>query len=139
MEGPRSRRRGTRLFEWSPVFAGQWPYCERPLVPRVMAPEPAVANPRDTSGGGRDRPRADLRPARLFTAPDVRGRGVARALIEAVTGWARARDCGRVYWNTHESNSTARHGACTTGWPRTAASSGTRSSCRVSVRPAGPA
>ena len=44
----------------------------------------------------------------LFTAPDVRGRGVARTLIEAVTDWARARGCGRVYWNTHESNTTAR-------------------------------
>lgn len=44
----------------------------------------------------------------LFTAPDVRGRGVGRALIEAVTDWARERDCSRVYWNTHESNSTAR-------------------------------
>ncbi|TMR14304.1 GNAT family N-acetyltransferase [Nonomuraea turkmeniaca] len=44
----------------------------------------------------------------LFTAPDVRGEGVGRALIEAVTGWARERGCSRVYWNTHESNSTAR-------------------------------
>ncbi|RVX38062.1 acetyltransferase (GNAT) family protein [Nonomuraea polychroma] len=44
----------------------------------------------------------------LFTVPDVRGRGVARALIEAVTGWAREGGCSRVYWNTHESNSTAR-------------------------------
>ncbi|MDP4509410.1 GNAT family N-acetyltransferase [Nonomuraea turcica] len=44
----------------------------------------------------------------LFTARDVRGRGVGRALIEAVTGWARERGCSRVYWNTHESNSTAR-------------------------------
>ncbi|MFI7706910.1 GNAT family N-acetyltransferase [Nonomuraea sp. NPDC049480] len=44
----------------------------------------------------------------LFTAPDVRGGGVGRALIEAVAGWARERGCVRVYWNTHESNSTAR-------------------------------
>ncbi|MGI5282927.1 GNAT family N-acetyltransferase [Nonomuraea polychroma] len=44
----------------------------------------------------------------LFTASDARGRGVAKALIEAVTGWARERGCSRVYWNTHESNSTAR-------------------------------
>jgi len=44
----------------------------------------------------------------LFTAPDVRGRGVARALIGAVTDWARAHGCGRVYWHTHESNATAR-------------------------------
>ena len=44
----------------------------------------------------------------LFTAPAARGRGVGRALIEAVTDWARARNCGRVYWATHESNATAR-------------------------------
>ncbi|MFF4232513.1 GNAT family N-acetyltransferase [Streptomyces sp. NPDC001820] len=45
----------------------------------------------------------------LFTAPDVRGKGAARALIAAVSDWAQARGCCRVYWNTHESNSTARH------------------------------
>ncbi|MFI6926202.1 GNAT family N-acetyltransferase [Nonomuraea spiralis] len=44
----------------------------------------------------------------LFTASDVRGRGVGRMLIEAVADWARDRGCSRVYWNTHESNSTAR-------------------------------
>ncbi|MET9272748.1 GNAT family N-acetyltransferase [Kribbella sp. NPDC003557] len=44
----------------------------------------------------------------LFTAPEARGRGVARALIDAVTDWARERACGRVYWSTHESNATAR-------------------------------
>ena len=44
----------------------------------------------------------------LFTAPEARGRGVARALIESVTEWARERNCGRVYWSTHESNATAR-------------------------------
>ncbi|RJL20796.1 GNAT family N-acetyltransferase [Bailinhaonella thermotolerans] len=44
----------------------------------------------------------------LFTAPEARGRGVARALITAVTERARERGCSRVYWNTHESNATAR-------------------------------
>jgi GNAT superfamily N-acetyltransferase len=44
----------------------------------------------------------------LFTAPQARGRGVGRALIAAVTDWARAQQCGRVYWATHESNATAR-------------------------------
>ena len=44
----------------------------------------------------------------LFTAPDARGRGVARALIEAVADWARTRDCCRVYWMTHHTNATAR-------------------------------
>ncbi|KJS58643.1 GNAT family N-acetyltransferase [Streptomyces rubellomurinus] len=44
----------------------------------------------------------------LFTAPETRGQGVGRALIEAVADWARARDCSRVYWITHETNETAR-------------------------------
>ncbi|MFF1612884.1 GNAT family N-acetyltransferase [Amycolatopsis sp. NPDC058278] len=44
----------------------------------------------------------------LFTDAGARGRGVGRALIEAVAGWARARGCVRVYWHTHTSNVTAR-------------------------------
>ena len=44
----------------------------------------------------------------LFTASDVRGKGVARALIEAVADWARERKCPRVYWQTQDSNATAR-------------------------------
>ncbi|HWA89552.1 MAG TPA: GNAT family N-acetyltransferase [Rhizomicrobium sp.] len=41
----------------------------------------------------------------LFVAPDVRGGGAGRALIEAI--YARA-GASRVYWLTHESNATAR-------------------------------
>ena len=44
----------------------------------------------------------------LFTAPDTRGRGVARALIAEVGDWARAQGCARLYWHTHETNETAR-------------------------------
>jgi GNAT superfamily N-acetyltransferase len=44
----------------------------------------------------------------LFTSPDARGQGAGGALIAAVTDWARERGCARVYWNTHESNATAR-------------------------------
>jgi GNAT superfamily N-acetyltransferase len=44
----------------------------------------------------------------LFTAPEARGQGAARALIAAVTDWARAQGCRRVYWSTQESNVTAR-------------------------------
>jgi GNAT superfamily N-acetyltransferase len=44
----------------------------------------------------------------LFTAPEARGKGVARALIAAVTEWGRAQGCSRVYWSTHETNATAR-------------------------------
>ena len=44
----------------------------------------------------------------LFTAPELRGRGVGRALIEGV--YARARDAGasRVYWQTRENNVAGR-------------------------------
>ena len=44
----------------------------------------------------------------LFTAPEARGRGVARALIAAATEWARAQRCSRIYWSTQETNATAR-------------------------------
>jgi GNAT superfamily N-acetyltransferase len=44
----------------------------------------------------------------LFTAPEARGRGVGRALINAVGDWAAEHGYGRVYWHTHETNATAR-------------------------------
>jgi GNAT superfamily N-acetyltransferase len=44
----------------------------------------------------------------LFVAPTARKRGVARALIEAVYDLADERGCERVYWLTHETNTTAR-------------------------------
>ncbi|GAM98798.1 histone acetyltransferase HPA2 [alpha proteobacterium U9-1i] len=40
----------------------------------------------------------------LFVAPETRGLGVGRALIEAVYARADAHRCSRVYWLTHESN-----------------------------------
>jgi GNAT superfamily N-acetyltransferase len=44
----------------------------------------------------------------LFVAEPARGRGLGRALIEAVYGDARAAGASRVYWLTHETNATAR-------------------------------
>jgi GNAT superfamily N-acetyltransferase len=44
----------------------------------------------------------------LFTEQALRGRGIARALIAAVADWARAQGCGRIYWQTHHTNATAR-------------------------------
>ncbi|MBO1113535.1 GNAT family N-acetyltransferase [Bordetella petrii] len=44
----------------------------------------------------------------LYTLPAARGRGVGRALIEAVYQQAQAAHCGRVYWQTQEGNATAR-------------------------------
>lgn len=43
----------------------------------------------------------------LFTAELARGRGIGRALIEAVYERARAAGSPRVYWQTHETNATA--------------------------------
>lgn len=44
----------------------------------------------------------------LFTAPEARGKGVGRALIEAVYAAADARGADQVYWLTQDSNATAR-------------------------------
>ena len=43
----------------------------------------------------------------LFTAPDVRGQGVGRALIEHVYARAAGLGAGKVHWLTHESNAQA--------------------------------
>jgi GNAT superfamily N-acetyltransferase len=43
----------------------------------------------------------------LFTSVAARGHGIGRALIEAVYDRARSASCGRVYWQTHETNSEA--------------------------------
>jgi len=44
----------------------------------------------------------------LFTLPSERGRGVGRALIEAVYERAKAAGSKRVYWHTHETNAAGR-------------------------------
>jgi GNAT superfamily N-acetyltransferase len=44
----------------------------------------------------------------LFTAEAARGKGVGGALIEAVYKAAAAAGASRVYWNTQETNATAR-------------------------------
>lgn len=44
----------------------------------------------------------------LFVDSQVRGQGVARALIDAVGSVARSRGAVRLYWLTHQDNATAR-------------------------------
>lgn len=44
----------------------------------------------------------------LFVAPEARGKGAGRALIEAIYRAADTRGATRVYWVTEENNATAR-------------------------------
>jgi GNAT superfamily N-acetyltransferase len=44
----------------------------------------------------------------LYVAPEARGRGAGRALIEAVYDAAKKVGASRVHWLTQESNATAR-------------------------------
>lgn len=44
----------------------------------------------------------------LFVTPGTRGTGAGRALIEHVAEWARECGSSKVYWLTHETNTTAR-------------------------------
>ncbi len=44
----------------------------------------------------------------LFVSPNCRSKGIGKQLIEAVYAEAENKECAKVYWLTHESNSTAR-------------------------------
>jgi GNAT superfamily N-acetyltransferase len=44
----------------------------------------------------------------LYVSPGERGAGVGRALIGAVAAAAKTAGAANVYWNTHETNATAR-------------------------------
>ncbi|HEX5129260.1 MAG TPA: GNAT family N-acetyltransferase [Usitatibacter sp.] len=44
----------------------------------------------------------------LFTAQELRGKGIGRKLIEAVYEAAREAGCTRVYWHTQTTNSAGR-------------------------------
>ncbi len=43
----------------------------------------------------------------LFTAAQLRGQGIGGALIERVYEEARRAGSSRIYWHTHETNTTA--------------------------------
>jgi len=44
----------------------------------------------------------------LFTAPEARGQGIGKALIQYVYDQARVAGSTRVYWQTHENNPARR-------------------------------
>jgi GNAT superfamily N-acetyltransferase len=52
-------------------------------------------------------PRSNCYLQDLFTKESARGQGVGRTLIEEVYRRAEQAGCGRVYWQTQETNATA--------------------------------
>ncbi len=79
-------------------------------------PVPGRVGARPGEGGGRapyvvHRPTTAIEPVcylqDLFTDETARGKGVGKALINAVYEQARRAGSRRVYWQTHETNRTA--------------------------------
>ena len=44
----------------------------------------------------------------LYVNPEIRGKGIGRALINAVKAEAELRGCSRLYWDTDRTNEAAR-------------------------------
>jgi len=57
----------------------------------------------------------------MWVAPDARGAGVGRALVEAVAGWARGRGCERLVLRVTEANEPARRFYAACGFAETGA------------------
>ena len=120
--------RATDREQWSPLWAGYLDFYETNLPPeitdttfaRLLDPaEPMfalVAENRDTLLGlvhcvihrGTWATRDLCYLEDLFVSDAARGKGVGRALIEAVYARADAQAWDRVYWLTHETNANAR-------------------------------
>jgi GNAT superfamily N-acetyltransferase len=71
-------------------------------IPEVSASEPAGM------AGGYQEARGVVELISMFVRPQARGRGVGEALVDAVTGWARARDASSVHLWVTETNKHAR-------------------------------
>jgi GNAT superfamily N-acetyltransferase len=66
------------------------------------------------TGAEYDEERGQAHVYAMWVAPDARGAGVGRRLVDAVAGWATHRGCTRLVLNVTETNETARafYGAC---------------------------
>lgn len=114
---------------WTPLWTGYLAYYETTLAPeiydaqwaRLMSDDPASMQGLLAEQGGHAIGLAHFHfhihgwkltdicyLQDLFTAPDVRGTGAGRALIEAVYAAADARGVPDVYWTTQHFNTTAR-------------------------------
>lgn len=129
MSGPFHVRSVTRadFARWKPLWEGYNRFYEREIAPEITqmtwarffdAYEPMHSQVAEQDGKlvGMvnylyHRNTAMLAPVcylqDLFTDATTRGKGVGRALIEAVYADAKAAGSPRVYWMTHETNLTA--------------------------------
>ena len=76
-------------------------------IPEVSPPEASTVEPAGMAGGYQEVPGV-VELISMFVRPQARGRGVGAALIDAVIGWARARDASSVHLWVTETNSSAR-------------------------------
>jgi GNAT superfamily N-acetyltransferase len=118
----------TDFDQWQPLWAGYNLFYGRPALPAEITqmtwsrffdayePVHALVAEKDSRLVGLvhylfHRSTIQIQPTcylqDLFTDESVRGKGVGRALIEAVYERARIAGSPRVYWQTHESNATA--------------------------------
>jgi GNAT superfamily N-acetyltransferase len=118
----------TDFDQWLPLWQGYNLYYGRPALPEEITnttwsrfftandPIHAIVAEKDGQLLGLvhylfHRSTIQIKPmcylADLFTNEAARGKGIGRALIEAVYERAKDAGCPRVYWHTHETNLTA--------------------------------
>jgi len=69
-------------------------------------PEVSASEPAGMAGGYQEAP-GIVELISMFVRPQARGRGVGEALVDAVIGWARARDAASVHLWVTETNKPA--------------------------------
>jgi GNAT superfamily N-acetyltransferase len=77
------------------------------FLPGISGPGLAPAEPAGMAGGYRKEPGV-VELISMFVRPQARGHGVGEALIDAVIGWALARDAASVHLWVTEANAPAR-------------------------------
>jgi ribosomal protein S18 acetylase RimI-like enzyme len=91
---------------WRDWAAGRW-RGGAALAFAVRDPRGAVVG--TATGAGYEAEQGVGHLYAMWVAPEARGAGVGRALVDAVVAWARARGCSRLVLSVTETNDGARH------------------------------
>jgi GNAT superfamily N-acetyltransferase len=89
---------------WREWAAGRW----RNGTAAVFLAEDEGRAVGTATGAAYDVAPGDAHVYAMWVAPDARGAGVGRALLDAVVRWARDRACGRLALTVTETNAVAR-------------------------------